>query len=100
MAEHGFESQLDLAKAIGTSQPVVSDWINGRSFPSESSRKNLAKLRGETLTQYNEYLDEGDKPETNKDLPSTASEALPLLRNLDWEETSKLIKLLLDRRTD
>lgn len=74
-------SQTSFAKVLGTKQPVVSDWLSGKTWPSEESRRKLAKLRGQTLDQFDDYLN-GDKVEASI-LPETAKEALSMLVQLD-----------------
>jgi len=42
-------SQKDLAKAMGVSQPTVSDWESGRKVPSGKNAVKLSQIFGESL---------------------------------------------------
>lgn len=37
-------TQADLARKVGVSQPVVSDWLNGHMFPSIKNLRQLSKI--------------------------------------------------------
>lgn len=39
-------SQAEFARAIGVSQPTVSDWINGEKFPSAQKLKLIVGVTG------------------------------------------------------
>jgi transcriptional regulator with XRE-family HTH domain len=93
LREHDW-TQGDLAREMGTKQPVISAWVSGSSWPNEQNRKLLAKLRGETSEQFENYL-KGLEPDA-RETPDTAAEAWPFVKDLDKDEKVILIKQMLD----
>lgn len=39
-------TQLEFAKAIGVSQPTVSDWLNGNTSPTTQNLREIAAYTG------------------------------------------------------
>lgn len=37
-------TQLEFAKAVGVSQPTVSDWLNGRTSPTAQKLRTISAL--------------------------------------------------------
>ena len=37
-------TQADIAKKVGTTQPVISNWLNGQIFPNAENLKKLADV--------------------------------------------------------
>ncbi len=85
-------TQTDLAKHIDTRQPVVSAWLSGEAFPGERLRRELAKLRGLSLDQFDAVID--GQPIEQRDLPLTAEQTMPLLVKLPKTELLNLISLI------
>jgi transcriptional regulator with XRE-family HTH domain len=44
-------TQAELATKMGVSQPAVSDWINGHTFPSIKNLRRLSKITGLTIDE-------------------------------------------------
>lgn len=88
-------TQVDFANAIGTSQPVISDWLRGVSQPGEQSKRALAKLAGMTFDEFERMLD-GIKGEPELELPKSAETAHALLKLLSKDEKKRLIAILLN----
>lgn len=51
-------TQAEFAKAIGVSQPTVSDWINGRMRPSLDNLITISKLLHISIDDLVSDLDE------------------------------------------
>lgn len=53
-------SQYALAVELGVSHASVSDWINEKKYPGESSLKRIARVSGYSIGELHAYLEGGD----------------------------------------
>lgn len=53
-------SQAALAKMVGVSQPCISDWVNGKVFPSLDNLRKLSRITEMTMDRLLAALPEPD----------------------------------------
>jgi transcriptional regulator with XRE-family HTH domain len=58
----GSLTQAQLGKKLGVDRSTISFWESGRSYPDSENLSKLARLKGWTLEQLEDYLLEGALP--------------------------------------
>jgi transcriptional regulator with XRE-family HTH domain len=58
----GSLTQVQFGKKLGVDRSTISLWESGRSYPDPENLSKLARLKGWTLEQLEEYLLEGQLP--------------------------------------
>lgn len=90
----GDRSQRDFAKLVGVSSPLIGKWERCENEPGHESLEKVAKLRGQSLSEFMSELQENQSL-SNQEPFEKLLERLPhLVKGLDRKQLSFLLKAI------
>lgn len=86
----GVRSYRAFAKLLGVSHPTIKAWENLEGIPDQESLERVAVLRGESLSEFKEFLGGFRKP-------SPLQKLVQQVRSISDEELAVLLRAIADR---
>lgn len=86
----GIRSYRAFAKLLGVSHPTIKAWENLEGIPDQESLERVATLRGESLTEFREFLGGFRKP-------SALQKLVQQVRSIPDDELAVLLRAIADR---
>ncbi len=86
----GVRSYRAFAKLLGVSHPTIKAWENLEGIPDQESLERVAVLRGESLSEFKEFLGGFRKP-------STLQKLVQQVRAIPDDELAVLLRAIADR---
>lgn len=86
----GARSYRAFAKLLGVSHPTIKAWENFEGTPDQESLERVAALRGESLSDFKEFL--GGLKE-----PTSFQKLVQQVRSIPDDELAALLRAIADR---
>ncbi len=86
----GIRSYRAFAKLLGVSHPTIKAWENLEGIPDQESLERVATLRGESLSEFKDFLGGFRKP-------STLQKLVQQVRAIPDDELAVLLRAIADR---